>query len=101
MTTLLLPSGPIKIIRDAARAAKRTAGLMVKRVTADTLSILLGLPGRVVTEYALEKQAGQEILTFSASMSMKSLNVRVAVRSVKLCMKRRSVVFVIWTSGER
>jgi len=35
---------------------------MVKRVTADTLSILLGLPGMVVTEYALEKQDGQEIL---------------------------------------
>jgi transposase len=62
MTTLLLPSGPIKSIRDAARAAKRTAGLMVKRVTADTLSILLGLPGMVVTEYALEKQDGREIL---------------------------------------
>jgi transposase len=36
---------------------------MVKRVTADTLSILLGLPGMVVTEYALEKQEdGQEVL---------------------------------------
>lgn len=62
MTTLLLPSGQIKSIRDAARAAKRTAGLMVKRVTADTLSLLLGLPGMVVTEYALEKQDGREIL---------------------------------------
>ena len=62
MSTLLLPSGPIETIRDAARAAKRTAGLMVKRVTADTLSILLGLPGMVVTEYALEKQDGREIL---------------------------------------
>jgi transposase len=62
MNTLLLPSGAPKTIRDAARAAKRTAGLMVKRVTADTLSILLGLPGMVVTEYALEKQDGREIL---------------------------------------
>jgi hypothetical protein len=62
MNTLLLPSGATKTIRDAARAAKRTAGLMVKRVTADTLSILLGLPGMVVTEYALEKQDGREIL---------------------------------------
>jgi transposase len=35
---------------------------MVKRVTTDTLSILLGLPGMVVTEYALEKQAGREVL---------------------------------------
>jgi transposase len=62
MNSHLLPSGPIKVIRDAARGAKRTAELMVKRVTADTLSILLGLPGMVVTEYALENQAGREIL---------------------------------------
>jgi transposase len=63
MKTHLLPVGPIKIIRDAARAVKGTAGLMVKRVTAGTLSELLGLPGMVVTEYALEQQDdGREIL---------------------------------------
>ena len=63
MNKYLLPSGPIKIVRDAARAAGQKAGLMVKRVTADTLSLLLGLPGMVVNEYALEKQDdGREIL---------------------------------------
>ncbi len=36
---------------------------MIKRVTAGTLSELLGLPGMVVTEYGIEKQEdGQEIL---------------------------------------
>lgn len=58
----LLPSGPIKVIRDAARAVKRTVSLMVERVTANTLSALLGLPGMVVTEYALERQEGREVL---------------------------------------
>lgn len=62
MEQSLLPSGPIKIVRDAARAVKRTASLMVKRVTANTLSTLLGLPGMVVTEYALEQQEGREVL---------------------------------------
>ena len=58
MKTPVLPSGVEKIVRDAARAVKRTAGLMMKRVTAGTLSTLLGLPGMVVTEYAIEKQEG-------------------------------------------
>lgn len=58
----LLPSGPIKLVRDAARAVKRTASLMIERVTAGTLSTLLGLPGMVVTEYAIERQEGREIL---------------------------------------
>ena len=35
---------------------------MIKRVTAGTLSTLLGLPGMVVTEYAIEQQEGREIL---------------------------------------
>jgi transposase len=52
----------IKTAKDAARAAKRTAELMVKRVTENTLSDLLGLPGMVVTEYAIEKQEEYEIL---------------------------------------
>ncbi|GAB4577276.1 MAG: hypothetical protein Fur0022_00070 [Anaerolineales bacterium] len=56
MSHHLLPSGLIRIAKDAARAAGRKAGYMVKRVTANTLSLLLGLPGMVVTEYALEKQ---------------------------------------------
>jgi len=62
MNTPLLLSGPVKVIRDAARAAKRTAGLMIERVTAGTLSALLGLPGMVVTEYAIEKQGEREVL---------------------------------------
>jgi transposase len=62
MNRPLLPSGPIKVIRDAARAVKRTASLMIERVTANTLSTLLGLPGMVVTEYAIERQEGREIL---------------------------------------
>lgn len=62
MEQRLLPNGPSKVIRDAARAVKRTASLMVKRVTANTLSTLLGLPGMVVTEYALEQQEGREVL---------------------------------------
>ena len=62
MNTLLLPISPIKTIRDVARAAKRTAELMVKRITVNTLSDLLRLPGMVVTECAIEKQEdGHEI----------------------------------------
>jgi len=62
METPLLPSGPVKIIRDAARAVKRTTVLMMQHVRASTLSILLGLPGMVVTEYALEEQGEREVL---------------------------------------
>ena len=62
MNIPLLPSGPVKIIRDAARMVKRTTGLVMEQVTAGTLSILLGLPGMEVTEYALEKQGEREIL---------------------------------------
>jgi len=62
MNIPLLTSGATKIVRDAARAAKRTAGLMMERVTASTLSDLLGLPGMVVTEYAIEKQEGRDVL---------------------------------------
>jgi transposase len=35
---------------------------MIQRVTAETFNILLGLPGLVVTEYALERQGEQEVL---------------------------------------
>jgi len=59
MKTPLLLSAPSRIIRDAARAVKRKAGLMIERVTAGTLSALLGLPGLVVTEYALEPRTGE------------------------------------------
>lgn len=58
----LLPSGPMKVVRDAARAVRRRAKLMIERVTANTLSTLLGLPGMVVTEYAIEKQGEREVL---------------------------------------
>jgi len=62
MTMPLLLSAPKGIILDAARATKRKAGLVLNRVTVRTLSDLLGLPGMVVTEYALEKQGEQEVL---------------------------------------
>jgi len=62
MNTPLLLSAPVRVIRDAARATKRTNGLMLKRVKAGTLSTLLGLPGLVVTEYAIEKQGEREVL---------------------------------------
>jgi transposase len=57
-----LASGAKKVVRDAARAAKRTAGMIMKRVSASTLSDLLGLPGMVVTEYGIEKQEEREVL---------------------------------------
>ena len=34
----------------------------MKKVTAETLSTLLGLPGMVVTEYAIEEQEGRDVL---------------------------------------
>lgn len=58
----LLPEGSKKVVRDAARAAKQRANLMIERVTTSTLSTLLGLPGMVVTEYAIEQQEGREVL---------------------------------------
>ncbi len=62
MDTPLLLRAPVRVIRDAARAAKQKAGLLLERVTVGTLSVLLGLPGMVVTEYALEKQGVREVL---------------------------------------
>lgn len=62
MSTPLLLSAPKRIMRDAARATKGKAGLMIEQVTAGTLSSLLGLPGMVVTEYAREQQGEQEVL---------------------------------------
>ena len=58
----LLPDSPEKVVRDAARAVKRTANLMIQKVTVETFNVLLGLPGMVVTEYALEQQGEQEVL---------------------------------------
>ena len=62
MAEMLLLDAPKKMIKDAARAVKRIAGLMLRKVTAGTLTDLLGLPGLVVTEYALEKQGEGEVL---------------------------------------
>ena len=62
MDILMLASGPIKVARDAARAVKRKANLMIERVSANTLSTLLGLPGMIVTEYAIEREAEREVL---------------------------------------
>ena len=56
----LLPDSPEKVVCDAARAVKRTANLMIQRVTTETLNILLGLPGMEVIEYALERQGEQK-----------------------------------------
>lgn len=58
----LLPESPVKVVRDAARAVKRKASLMIQRVTVETLNILLGIPGLIVTEYALERQGDEEVL---------------------------------------
>jgi len=58
----LLPEGPKKVVRDAARAVKGKVNLMIERVTTNTLSILMGLPGMIVTEYAIERQEGREVL---------------------------------------
>ena len=67
----LLPNSSVKIIRDAARATKRAAGLIMKRVTASTLSTLLGLPGMVVTEYAIEEQeVGRDVLHIFAEHAL-------------------------------
>jgi hypothetical protein len=72
MKTPLLLSAPTRVLRDAARAVKRKVGLMIERVTAGTLSDLLGLPGLVVTEYAVETRAGGETYcTSSVNPSMK------------------------------
>ena len=62
MKTPLLLTATIRVIRDAARAAKEKAGLVIERVTALTLSNLVGLSGMEVKEYALEKQGEGEIL---------------------------------------
>jgi len=62
MSTPLLLSAPKRIMRDAARATKGKAGLMIEQVTAGTLSSLLGLPGMVVTEYACEQQGETRFL---------------------------------------
>lgn len=62
MGTILMLGAPARMIRDAARATKRVTGLMVQKVTTWTLTELLGLPGLVVTEYAMEKQGDVEVL---------------------------------------
>ena len=62
MKTPLLLGMAVRVVRDAARATKRKAELMLKRVTVETLSSLLGLSGMVVTEYAEEKQAEREVM---------------------------------------
>jgi transposase len=62
MTTPLLVSKTIKVVCDAARATKRQAELLIEAVTAGTLSRLLGLPGMVVTSYALAQENEREIV---------------------------------------
>lgn len=62
MGAILMLAPPARMIRDAARATKRVAGLVVQKVTAWTLTELLGLQGLVVTKYAMEKQGDVEVL---------------------------------------
>lgn len=62
MKTPLLLSAPKPNRRDAARAVKQGANLVIEQVSIGTLSTLLGLPGMIVTGYAREKQNEQEFL---------------------------------------
>lgn len=92
MKTPLLLSAPTRVIRDAARAVKRKVGLMIERVTAGTLSALLGLPGLVVTEYALEPRAGdREVLHLFCQ----------AEHAVAVCPRCGQVSSAVHDSAER
>ena len=51
-----LPLPPQKIPKDAARAVNRVDSLKIEAVTATTLSELLGLPGMIVTRFAIEEE---------------------------------------------
>jgi transposase len=62
MENVLLLSAPARVVKDAARAVKRVTGLVIQKATAGTLTEWLGLPGLVVTEYAIEKQGETEVL---------------------------------------
>ena len=57
-----LPKPPKKTPRDAARAVKRVDTLTVQSVTATTLSDLLGLPGMIVTRFAIEEENKEQTL---------------------------------------
>lgn len=59
---LLLSPPPPTIVRDAARATKQVGGLNVKKVTEETLSELLDLPGMKVTHFATEQQGDVQYL---------------------------------------
>lgn len=60
--TVFLLSAPVKWVKDAARAVGRIGRQMRQDVTARTLTDLLGWPGLIVTEYAIEAQGEAEIL---------------------------------------
>ncbi len=62
MEGILLLSARAKVVKDAARAVKQVTKLVIQKVTAGTLTELLGLPGLVVTAYAIEKQDHAEVL---------------------------------------
>jgi len=91
METTLLLSAPKEMVRDAARAAKRVTGLIMQRVTAGTLNELLGLPGLVVIEYALEKQGEVEILHLFCKHK----------QYVGICPRCHELSTTIHESGER
>lgn len=59
----LLLSPPVGVVvKDAARAVKRVDSLTIEPVTAETLNKLLGLPGMIVTRFAIEQQGEDKYL---------------------------------------
>jgi transposase len=58
----LLPPPSRKIPKDAARAVNRVDSLTTQAVTAKTLSDLLGLPGMIVTRFAIEEENKEQYL---------------------------------------
>lgn len=60
---ILLLSSPTKyVVKDAARAVGRVGSEKREKVTAKTLSNLIGLPGLSVREYSIEREGEKEIL---------------------------------------
>jgi len=62
MKKIYLPLPSKKIPKDAARAVNRVDSLTTQAVTAETLSALLGLPGMVVTRFAIEEENKEQYL---------------------------------------
>jgi len=73
----MLPDGRKKVVRDAARAVKRMANLTIERVTTNTLSTLLGLPGMILTEYAIDQKI--VVMCRSGNSSQQGRDILLAV----------------------